>query len=198
MQSQQPKSCNQLTVAMNQNKPTTKYFSAKRLATLGVLCAMALISFMIEGLFPPLFLPGAKMGISNIFSMLALFLLGPLDAIVVVAVRTVLGSMFSGGLSTLLYSFSAGIVAVVVSAYLVQFAFPRVSVVAISVVSAVAHNLSQVLIFCLVSNTPEMLYYAPWMALLGIVAGIVVGFAVWLIIKKYPQKMLAPLMDNCR
>lgn len=180
---------------MNKTRLTTKYFSAKRLALLAVLSAMALISFMIEGLFPPLFLPGAKMGISNIFSMLALLLLGPLEAIVVVAVRTVLGSLFGGGISTLLYSFSAGMVAIVVGCYLVRFAFPKVSIVAISVVSAVVHNVSQVLVFCLASNTPQMLYYAPWMALLGIVAGVIVGFAVWLIVKNLPQKMLSSLAE---
>lgn len=162
---------------------------------LAVLSAMALISFMIEGLFPPLFLPGAKMGISNVFSMLALFALGPLDAFVVVAVRTTLGSLFTSGLSTMMYSFSAGMAAVIVSAYLVQFVFPRVSIVAISVVSAVVHNLAQVIIFCLTSNTPQMFYYAPWMALLGIVAGIIVGLAVCLIVKKMPQKMLSSLAD---
>jgi len=95
----------------------------------------------------------------------------------------------------LLYSFSAGMVAIVVGCYLVRFAFPKVSIVAISVVSAVVHNVSQVLVFCLASNTPQMLYYAPWMALLGIVAGVIVGFAVWLIVKNLPQKMLSSLAE---
>ena len=76
----------------------TKYFNAKRIATLSVLCAMGLIMFMVESLFPPLFLPGAKMGLSNIFSLLTLYLLGPVDALIVVVGRTVLGSMFGGGM----------------------------------------------------------------------------------------------------
>lgn len=173
----------------------TKYFSAKRLATLGVLCAMGLLTFMIESLFPPLFLPGAKMGLSNIFSLLTVFLLGPVDAFVLVAVRTVLGSMFTGNMSTLMYSLTAGMVSVLVSSLLVEFVYPKVSIVAVSVVSAVMHNLTQNIVFCLVSNTPEMFSYMPWLAVLGVVAGIIVGFAVWLILRTVPLRTFASVLN---
>ena len=180
---------------MKQKAYATKYFSAKRIATLAVLCAMGLIMFMVESLFPPLILPGAKMGLSNIFSMLTLFLLGPTEAFVLVIIRTVLGSMFTGNMSTLMYSLTAGVVSVVVSSALVQFAYPRVSIVAISVVSAIMHNVTQNVVFCLVSNTPEMFSYMPWLALLGILAGVIVGFAVWFILKAIPTRTFATLLD---
>ena len=179
---------------MPQLKSTTKYFSARRLAYLSVLTAMGLIMFMVESLFPPLFLPGAKMGLSNIFSLLALFVLGPVDALILVVIRTVLGSLFVGNISTLLYSLTAGIVSVVISAILVQFVYPKISVVAISVVSAIMHNLTQNVVFCLVSNTPQMFSYMPWLALLGIVAGLIVGFAVWLILRGIPIKIFAAVL----
>lgn len=174
----------------------TKYFNAKRIATLSVLCAMGLIMFMVESLFPPLFLPGAKMGLSNIFSMLTLFLLGPVDALVVVVVRTVLGSLFGGGVSTLMYSLTAGIVSVVISAFLVEFVYPNVSIIAISIVSAICHNITQNVVFCLVSNTPEMFSYMPWLALVGILAGLIVGFAVNLILRALPNGLLLSLLPR--
>lgn len=180
-------------MANNGNK--TKYFSARRIATLSVLTAMGLIMFMIESLFPPLFLPGAKMGLSNIFSLLALFILGPAEAIILVVVRTVLGSIFMGNMSTLLYSFTAGLVSVVISSLLVTFVYPRVSVIAISVVAAVMHNLAQNLVFCLVSDTPEMFGYMPYLALLGVVAGLIVGFAVWFILRTVPPRVFVGLAD---
>ena len=161
---------------------------------LSVLAAMALIMFMVESLFPPLFLPGAKMGLSNIFSLLAVFLLGPMDAFVLVVVRTTLGSMFTGNMSTLLYSMSAGIVSVLVSSLLVEFAYPRVSIVAISVVSAVIHNMTQNIVFCLISNTPEMFSYMPFLALIGVLAGIIVGFGVWFILRSIPVRTFASVL----
>lgn len=151
--------------------------------------------FMVESLFPPLFLPGAKMGLSNIFSLLTVFLLGPTDAFVLVIVRTTLGSMFTGNVSTLMYSLTAGVVSVLVSSLLVQFVYPKVSIVAISVVSAVMHNLTQNIVFCLVSNTPEMFSYMPWLAVLGVVAGLIVGFAVWLILRTVPVRTFASILN---
>ena len=79
--------------------------------------------------------------------MLTLFLLGPTEAFVLVVVRTVLGSMFTGNMSTLLYSLTAGIVSVAVSSVLVQFVYPKISIVAISVVSAIMHNVTQNVVF---------------------------------------------------
>ncbi len=173
----------------------TSFFSARRIATLSVLTAMGLIMFMVESLFPPLFLPGAKMGLSNIFSMLALFVLGPTEAFVLVIVRTTLGSVFTGNVSTLLYSMTAGLASVTVSALLTEFVYPRVSIVATSIVAAVTHNLAQNIVFCLVSNTPEMFAYMPWLALLGVVAGVIVGFAVWFILRAVPPKVFLGAAD---
>ncbi len=180
---------------MKEKTLKTKYFSAKRVATLSVLTAMGLIMFMVESLFPPLILPGAKMGLSNIFSLLTLFLLGPTEAFVLVVIRTVLGSVFTGNMSTLMYSLSAGIVSVIVSAVLVEFVYPKVSIVSVSVVAAIMHNVTQNVVFCLVSNTPEMFSYLPWLALLGILAGVIVGFAVWFILKMIPTRTFVTLLD---
>ncbi len=172
-----------------------KFFSARRIATLSVLTAMGLIMFMVESLFPPLFLPGAKMGLSNIFSLLALFVLGPTEAFILVIVRTALGSLFTGNVSTLMYSMTAGLVSVAVSSLLVEFVYPRISIVSISVVAAVMHNAAQNTVFCLVSNTPEMFAYMPWLAVIGVAAGIIVGFAVWFILRTVPAKLFVGVAD---
>lgn len=180
---------------MNKLRTKTKFFTARRVATLSVLTAMGLITFMIESLFPPLFLPGAKMGISNVFSLLTVMVMGPTEALILVLVRTTLGSMFTGNMSTLLYSMTAGVVSVAVSAVLVEFLYPKISIVAISVVSAVLHNLTQNLVFCLISDTPEMFAYMPWLALIGVLAGVIVGFAVWFILRTVPTKVFVGAAD---
>lgn len=169
--------------------------TAKRIATLSILTALGLIMFMIESLFPPLFIPGAKMGLGNIFTLLTLIILSPVDAIILVILRTVLGSFFVGSMSTLIYSLSAGIVSVLISIVLVKFTFPRVSIIAISVCGAVAHNLTQNIVFCLISQTPKMFAYMPYLALLGVVAGVIVGFAVYLIVKFIPMSTFIKIYE---
>ena len=66
---------------------------------------------------------------------------------------------------------------------------------AVSIVSAVMHNLTQNVVFCLVSNTPQMFSYMPWLALLGVLAGIIVGFAVWFILKMVPTRTFASILN---
>jgi len=157
-----------------------------------MLTAMASVTFLIEGLFPPMFIPGAKMGLSNIFSVLAVVLLSPVDGIILVAVRTTLGSLLVGNLSSWVYSFGAGIVSVVVTGFLYWLFCDKVSLVAISVVGAVCHNITQNTIFCLITSTPELFAYLPYLALLGIVAGLVVGVAVVFLLKSVPFDRFLP------
>ena len=161
-------------------------FKSKRIALLAMLTALAPITFIIEGLFPPLFIPGAKMGLSNIFGMLAVVLLSPLDAIILVAVRTTLGSLIVGSLSSWLYSFFAGVASIAVASVLYKFFADYVSLVSISVAAAVIHNIAQNTIFCIVTQTPELYAYLPYLALIGVVAGAIVGVAVVLILKFVP------------
>lgn len=169
---------------------------AKRLTMLAVLSALSLCMFVVENLFPPLILPGAKLGLGNVFSLFALAVLGPIEGLIVVAVRCTLGSLVVGNLTTLLYSLAGGLVSFALSALLYKFVYPRVSIVAISVCGAVVHNLVQNLVFCLVSDTPQMFGYMPYLALLGVLSGVTVGVAVWLALRTLPQKLLLQMSKN--
>ena len=95
---------------------TNNRISAKRATVLAVLSALGLVSFVVENMFPPLLLPGAKLGLGNAFSLFALFALGPVDGLIVAVVRSVLGSLIVGNMSTLVYSLAAGVVATSLSA----------------------------------------------------------------------------------
>ena len=133
-----------------------------------MLAALASVTFIIEGLFPPLIVPGAKMGLSNIFSLLAVVLFSPVDGVILVAVRTTI------------------VVSVAVSVFLYRLAGDRLSLLSISVAAAVAHNVTQNTVFCLITSTPEMYAYLPYLAAVGVPAGLIVGVAAALILKSVP------------
>lgn len=160
--------------------------TAKKIAALAVFTALSLIMFLIENLFPPLFIPGAKMGLSNIFSFAALILYGPVEAFAVIVVRTLLGAVFAGNVSSLIYSFTGGVIAMAVSSLLVCTVYPKISLMAISIAAAVAHNVTQNVMFVIVSQTPLMFSYMPYLALIGLLSGAIVGGTVMLIFKKVP------------
>ena len=173
-----------------------KRLSAKRIATLGVLVALSLISFTLENLLPPLFLPGAKLGLSNIFTILTLFMFGYVDAILLVVIRTVLGSLIVGGIASLIYSLTAGVASLLVAIVLVQFVYPKISLISISVTSAIVHNIVQVLVFCLIVNNSYMIAYLPYFALIGVLSGCVVGLLAYLVIHKVPTSFFNKVLNN--
>ena len=171
-------------------------FPAKKIAMLALFSALGLIVFIIENQFPPLFVPGAKMGLANIFSLAALILYGPIEALVVVAVRTVLGSLFAGNVSMLLYSLTGGVISIALSAILIYIAYPRVSVLAVSVAAAVLHNIVQNAVFVLVTGTSLMFSYMPYLALIGVLSGAIVGAVVTIIFKKVPESVFVRAAYN--
>lgn len=163
--------------------------TAKKIATLGILTALSLITFLIENLFPPILIPGAKLGLANAFSLVALVLYSPLEAFAVVGVRTLLGAIFAGNVSALMYSFTGGVVSMAVSSILLYSVHPRLSLVAVSVTAAVFHNFTQNAVFVLVSQTPLAFGYAPYLMLIGILSGAIIGVTVTLIFKQVPTNV---------
>ena len=169
---------------------TEKRFTGKKIALLGILAGLGLIAFMWEILIPVPFLPGAKLGFANIFSLLALLLYGLPEALIVVTVRTVLGSLFAGNVSMLLYSLTAGLVSTCVSRLLLC-ALPRVSFLCVSVAGAIVHNLVQLFVYCALTGTALLFVYSPYLCLMGAGAGVVVGLAVTFVLKALPARLFA-------
>ena len=163
--------------------------AAKKIATLAIFTALSLITFIIESQFPPIFIPGAKMGLANIFSFATLIMYSPWEAFIVVAVRTALGAVYAGNLSALLYSFTGGIVSMGVSALLFYLVYPRISIMSVSICAAVAHNITQCIVFVLLYDTTAYFTYLPYLILLGVVSGAIVGGVIMLIFKKVPQSV---------
>lgn len=171
-----------------------KTVSIKKLTTTAMLSAFALITFMIENLFPPLFLPGAKLGLSNIFILVAVLFLGSGYGYAVLIVKAVLGSVFSGNVSSLLYSLPAGLIALTVEVILLRFdkVFGLVSV---SVFGAIINLVAQNGVFCLVTGVPEYLAYSPYLSLIGILSGAVIGVTVYLIYNKLPKSVVEKITN---
>ena len=171
-----------------------KKINEKKIAVLGVLTALSLIAFLIENLFPPILIPGAKIGLANAFSFAALIIYSPLEAFLIVGVRTVLSAIFAGNISAVIYSFTGGVMAMGVSSVLIYLVCPKISVVSASVAAAVVHNLTQNAVFALISGTALSFSYAPYLALIGVTSGTFIGLTVTLIIKKIPDNTFKNLL----
>ena len=86
--------------------------ASRRIALIAALAAVALTIFVAESQIPPVVpMPGVKLGLANIVTLVAIVLLNRRDALFVLAVRLILGAAFTGGFSAFLFSAVGGLFA---------------------------------------------------------------------------------------
>ena len=156
----------------------------KKLATLGLLSAIALTIFMVEAQIPPIVpLPGVKLGLANIVTVFTVFALGPRDGALVLFVRIFLGAVFAGNFSTILYSGAGGACAIGVTILLRKVLTPKQLWVA-GCIGAMAHSVGQMIAAVLISGTPSLVIYLPVMLLCSIVTGLFTGLCAQILIDR--------------
>ena len=148
----------------------------KRLTFIALYTAVAVIMHYLESLLPSLFpfAPGVKLGLANIVGLIAIFTLGKPSAYIIVTARCLLGALFSGNLFSLAYSLTGALVSLTGQIVALKLLFPKVTVVGISVIGSLLHNLTQLTVASIVVWT-NLTAYLPIMMLTGAVTGIAVG-----------------------
>ncbi len=145
----------------------------KRLTLCAVLISMALALSYMERMIPLQLLiplPGIKLGLANIVSIVALYLLGRRSAYIILIIRCLLGSMFGGGVSGLLFSLTGGIMSVTMM--ILSRKVPFFSIYGVSVLGAAAHNMGQILAAIVLMKTIYVVGYLPYLLLVALVTGL--------------------------
>lgn len=155
----------------------------KKLALMAVLTAIALTVFVIESQIPPIVpIPGVKLGLANMITLVAMLVLGRKEAGAILAVRILMGSMFAGGVSGFLFSLAGGTLAYLVMMLLVGI-FPEKLLWVVSVFGAIAHNIGQLAVAVWVSGTPSIIVYGPTLMASGIITGAFTGIGAYYLVK---------------
>ena len=155
----------------------------KKLALMAVLTAIALTIFMLETQLPaPFPIPGVKLGLANIVTLTAMLILGRREAGAILAARIIMGAVFAGNPSAMLYSAAGGVLAYAAMCLLVGVV-PEKRLWAVSAVSAVAHNMGQLLACVLVVKTPGVFIYAPALIVSGVITGVFTGFGAMYLVR---------------
>jgi len=155
----------------------------KKITMYGLFTALAMIMSIIEVLMPiPLPVPGIKVGFPNIIILFVLYRFGAKTAISVSLVRVLLVSLLFGNFLGLAYSLAGAVLSLAVMILLKKT--DLFSTLGVSVVGGIAHNAGQITVACILMSTSEISYYMPVLIITGTAAGIVVGIASHLLIKK--------------
>ena len=156
-----------------------------RLACLSLLLALSLALFLFEGLIPvPFLAPGAKLGLSNLITVLALYILGTRDALLLLILRISIGSLLGGGPTVFMYSLAGGLLSFGGMAALKRSG--RFSVIGVSLAGGFLHNMGQLLIAAWAVESTGVFYYLPVLGLCGLVTGAVIGGLAYGVLVKLP------------
>ena len=163
--------------------------NAVTVATLAMLVAVAMLLSYIEHLIPsPVPIPGVKIGLANIATVFALYVLGRRYAVAVTVLRVALSSLLFGNPVGLLYAISGAALALVGMCALKGV--PIFSAVGVSVIGGVLHNTGQVIAAAFVLETAGlMITYLPLLLVFGTVAGVLVGVASGLLVRRIGNKL---------
>ena len=155
----------------------------KKTAFYGMFLALALVAGYVEQLLPVnLGVPGVKLGLANIVTMVLLYTMGVRAASGITAIRVLLSGILFGTGFSIVYSAAGAALSILVMAFLKRT--KRFSCVGVSVAGGVFHNVGQILVAVLVLETGALVYYPPVLILSGLAAGIVIGIISGILIRR--------------
>ncbi len=148
----------------------------KKITLYALLCAIGLtLGFFESTVFAFAVIPGGKIGLANIVTMVAFCLFSFGNALGFGLVRSLLSALLYGGMTSFFYS-GAGTFLSLLFMYLTKKILKnRVSEVGISVVGALFFNIGQLTVCALVLNSIDVFRYFPALGIISSLAGAVTG-----------------------
>jgi len=150
--------------------------NTKKIVFLSIMLSIAIVVSIIESMIPVFWVPGAKLGLANIITLVILYVYGEKDAFMVLLLRILLVGLLRGTflMPGFFLSLSGGLLAYI---FMVSFKRMKVfSIVGVSVTGSLGHSLGQILMAIVLLSTPELIYYFPIIFFISIPTGIFTGY----------------------
>ncbi len=157
--------------------------NTKKVAYLGMLIALAFVLSYVEVLLPlNIGIPGAKIGLANIVTVVALYTIGAKNSLILSIVRVILVGLTFGNFAMMLYS-AAGALLSFTMMYFGRRS-KKLSIMGVSVLGGVFHNVGQIIVAIFAMETSQLIYYLPVLVIIGTISGAVIGILSGMICKR--------------
>ncbi len=164
--------------------------NTKKLTTLALYATLSLAVYAAESALPPLApIPGLKLGLANIVTQILLRRGSPKDASLVLAVRILLSALLFGQAMSLLYSLAGGFLSLLVMWPVNRLLSGKYAPLT-GAMGGLAHNVGQLATALIVTATPGVLSYLPFLAPAGILTGLFTGLCAQLADRYLPRRPL--------
>ncbi len=158
----------------------------RRMTTLALLAAAAFALSWLDSLIPVSgVLPGAKLGLANLSVLMGLYLLGAGAGAVLCLLKILLSTLMFGNAFSFFYALAGGLLSFLGMALLKG----RCSMVFVSVLGGMLHNLGQVAVAAVILETAGLMGYLPVLLLCGLGAGAAIGVAGGVLLSRCRQAL---------
>jgi len=149
---------------------------------LSLLVSFGIVLHIIENMIPvPFPVPGAKLGLANIISLIAITFYGLREGLVVGTLRCIIGALLAGSFSSLIYSLTGAIMSTIIMAFAYKRFNNVFSLVGISFLGGVIHNFTQVTVASIALSTFGLYIYLPFLMIIGLFTGLFTGLAAYFV-----------------
>ncbi len=149
--------------------------SVQKMTTLAFFTTLSLAIFAIESAIPPLVpIPGIKLGLANIITLILLAHFTFRDALWVLLARILLSTLLFGQALSLLYSLAGGLTSLLVMCIVTRLLRNK-RVYLTGAMGGLTHNMGQLLTAYAVTATGGVFAYLPFLALSGVITGLFTG-----------------------
>lgn len=152
----------------------------KKVMVLTVMVTIGLILFSFE-VYLPGPIPGGRIGLSQLVTLLALVWFGWREALLVVTLRVITGNLILGTMfnPVFLLGLSGAFVSLAAMA-LVYCNTKKLSIIGISVIGALTHNITQLFMaHLLFIKSKEIFWLVPYFIWASLFSGLLIGTAAW-------------------
>lgn len=156
-----------------------------RIVFIGLLVSQALALYTIESMIPvPFIAPGAKLGLTNLITVIALYMLeDKKDVLLIIILRLLLSTIFSGNLSTLMYGATGAILSYCIMLSVKAIGKDKISIIGVSASGAFFHNVGQLIVASIIVQNIAVMLYLPLLSLAGVSTGVFIGVTSNFIVK---------------
>lgn len=150
--------------------------NVSKMVFISLLVAQALVLHIFEGMIPvPFITPGARLGLANLITVIALYTLSYKEAFLIIMLRLILSTMFGGNLSSFMYSLAGAILSYIIMVLVKSLGKDKVSIIGVSSSGAIFHNIGQLLVASAMVQNIGVMLYLPVLTIAGVGTGIFVG-----------------------
>lgn len=147
------------------------------------MAALAIIFGYVEMLLPVFFVvPGMKLGLANLVTVFVLYRYRAKEAAVISLIRIVVIGFLFANLFSILYSLAGAALSLLCMTAARRFS--GLSIVGVSILGGVTHNLGQLIVAALVVENGNIFYYFPALLISGLVTGALIGIVTGEILKR--------------